>query len=56
LGPFASCEVKRIGVRVAAKSSSYAKWIGIIPATQSGESCSNVLALAAVLGASQLAK
>ena len=50
LGPFGACTLRPIGVRVAAKAASYAKWVGIMPVTRSGESCASVFALAAALG------
>jgi len=55
LGAYAGCPVKVIGVRVAAKAASYAKWMGVMPVMQSGEGCSNVLATAAAIGLSQVA-
>jgi len=50
LGPFSKCDRRPIGVRSAAKATSYAKWVGIMPITSSKESCASVYALAAALG------
>jgi hypothetical protein len=47
---FSACSLSPIGVRVAAKAASYAKWVGIMPVTNPGESCASVFALAAALG------
>jgi hypothetical protein len=54
LGPFATCNVKYIGVRSVKKAESYAKWLGIMAVTQSGENCSSVYAAVVALGMSQL--
>ena len=54
LGPFAACEIRKIGVRTETKAASYAKWVGIAPVMRSGEGCSNTIALSITLGLAQL--
>lgn len=44
LGEFATCPVRRVGVRSAAKADSYAKWLGLMPVTLAAESCGNAYA------------